>query len=130
MTERDDRSGIDRLVHGNPYDAKELRANLAVFARRTDDPRIRSMVTDVLAGRRDVREVFRTKEFHNAVSGGIGKIEAGLDALTDEERDWVFDRSRPRTPQSTLDNLRDEAAPAPPPADQKEPKDNVLRDSW
>jgi hypothetical protein len=130
VTERNDRSGIDRLVHDDPNDARELRANLAVFARRTGDPRIRSMVTDVLAGRRDVREVFHTKEFSDAVSDGIGKIEAGIEALTDEEREWVFDRSRPRTPQSTLDQLRDDAAPAPPPAGGKEVEDNVLRDSW
>ena len=130
MTERNDRSGIDRLVHGDPNDAKELRANLAVFARRTDDPRIRSMVTDVLAGRRNVREVFRTKEFNDAVSGGIDKIEAGIEALTDEEREWVFDRNRPPTPQSTLDKLRDEAAPPPPPTPDEKAEGNVLRDSW
>jgi len=110
----DDAAGISNLVRGNERDARELRANLAVFARQTDNRDIRRLVSDVLAGRRNVREVFRTPEFAAAVSGRLDKIEQGLAQLTDEERARVFDPARPRTAQSTLDAMRDAHDPGGP----------------
>jgi hypothetical protein len=109
----DDRSGITQLVHGNQNDARELRANLAVFARQVDSPALRRLVSDVLSGRRDVREVFRTKEFNDVLGARLERIERGIAQLTDEERAAVFDRSRPLTPQSTLDAMRDGDSAAP-----------------
>jgi hypothetical protein len=110
----DDAAGISNLVHGNERDARELRANLAVFARQTDNRDIRRLVSEVLAGRRTVREVFRTPEFAAAVSGRLDKIEQGLAQLTDEERARVFDPARPRTAQSALDAMRDVHDPGGP----------------
>jgi hypothetical protein len=110
----DDAAGISNLVHGNERDARELRANLAVFARQTDNRNIRRLVSEVLAGHRNVREVFRTPEFAAAVSGRLDKIEQGLAQLTDEERARVFDPARPRTAQSTLDAMRDAHDPGGP----------------
>jgi hypothetical protein len=110
----DDAAGISNLVHGNERDARELHANLAVFARQTDNRNIRRLVSEVLAGRRNVREVFRTPEFAAAVSGRLDKIEQGLAQLTDEERARVFDPARPRTAQSTLDAMRDAHDPGGP----------------
>jgi hypothetical protein len=107
-------SGISNLVHGSEQDARELRANLAAFARRTDDPNIRKLVSNVLAGRRNVREIFRTPEFIEAAGTHLGKIEEGLSNLTDEERAQVWDQTRARTDQSTLTAMRDAHDPGGP----------------
>ncbi len=119
MKDADEESGIARLVHGDERDARELRANLAVFARRSGSPQVNRLVNDVLAGRRNVREVFRTPEFTSALSANLGRIEEGLAELTDEERAEVWDRERPRTPQTRLDFLRgDEDEPDDPDDDE------------
>jgi hypothetical protein len=103
----DELSGIARLTHGDQRDTRELRANLAAFARQTADQALRALISEVLAGRRDVREVFRTKEFTDSLRTRLDRIEAGIAQLTDEERATVFDRTRAPTPQATLDALRD-----------------------
>jgi hypothetical protein len=117
----DERSGIARLTHGEARDARALRANLAAFARQTDDPGLRGLVSEVLAGRRDVRDVFRTKEFTETLRTRLDRIEAGIAQLTDEERAAVFDHTRAPTPQATLDALRDGIAPEEPDRDTDDP---------
>lgn len=107
MTTKQDRSGIDALTHGDAGDARELRANIAVFARQSNSPRIRKMVAEVLAGKRDVREIFRTPEFTAVLGRRLGNLEAGIAALSEKDRAMVFDQTRPRTPAKTLDALRD-----------------------
>jgi hypothetical protein len=125
----DQHNGIAALVHGDPQRARELRADLAVFARRSDNPNLRRQVADVLAGRRNVREVLRTPEFNNAAAAALGNIEDGLAQLTDEQRAQVWDRTRPRTQESNLDAMRDaydpggSLAPEPP----LEPESNEHR---
>jgi len=69
------------------------------------------MVSDVLAGRRSVRDVFQTREFNEALGTNLGKIEEGIDQLTEEERAEVFDPARPRTSQAKLDALRGDPGP-------------------
>ena len=49
MNEADEESGIAKIVHVDEASARELRANLAVFARRSGSPEIRQMVASVLA---------------------------------------------------------------------------------
>jgi hypothetical protein len=117
----DELSGIARLTHGDQRDARELRANLAAFARQTEDHALRGLISEVLAGRRDVREVFRTKEFTDILRTRLDRIEAGIAQLTDEERAIVFDRTRTPTPQATLDALRDGTAPEEPDRDADDP---------
>ncbi|TNC21077.1 hypothetical protein [Amycolatopsis alkalitolerans] len=119
-----DPSGITKLVGGNPDDARELRANLSLFARRADTPNVRRLVSDVLAGRRNVREVFRTPEFEQLVASRVANIEAGLDQLNDEERAEVWNQDRPRTSPEALESLR---APYDPPA---EPADTKKATVW
>jgi hypothetical protein len=132
-TSADEQAGITNLVHSNAADARELRANLAVFARRSNSEHIRRLVNDVLSGRRNVREVFRTKEFTDKLSANLGKIEAGLDALTDDERAAVWDRDRDRTPQAALNALRDghdsvAAQPEPQPEFDDDMETSILQD--
>jgi hypothetical protein len=129
----DEQAGITSLVHGNAADARELRANLAIFARRSNSKHIQRLVNDVLSGRRNVREVFRTQEFTDTLSANLSKIETGLDALTDEERAAVWDRDRDQTPQTALNALRDghepvTTQPDPEPDLDDEMEPSILRD--
>ena len=120
MKEQDEKSGIARIAHGDEQAARQLRANLAVFARRVGTPQIRKLVSEVLAGQRDVREVFATREYRQAVTRNIARIEAGIAALTDEERARVFDPDRPRTAAAKLDSMRDRAVAGRPPLDSEQ----------
>lgn len=117
MKEEDEKSGIARIAHGDEEKAREFRANLAVFARRSNNPQLRRLVVDVLGGRREVREVFATPEWRMAVSKNIARVERGIAALTDEQREQVFDPNRPRTPTGKLDAMRDKAVAGRPPLD-------------
>jgi hypothetical protein len=114
MNPADDVSGITQLVQGDASRARELRANLAVFARKSDSPEIHKLVSEVLAGRRSVRQVFRTKEFNDAGMRGMTNIEKGIAQLTDEQRAELWDPTRPRTPDETVDALRDAYDVSPP----------------
>jgi hypothetical protein len=107
MNPADEESGIAKLVHGDESRARELRANLAVFARRSVDPGIRTLVADVLAGRRNVRDVLRAKEFNDTGLRHVANIEKSLARLSGEQRADLFSPNRPRTPDETLTELRD-----------------------
>jgi hypothetical protein len=115
-TEDDDQSGIMDLVHGDDASARELRANLAVFARRSDSPQIHRLVSQVLSGQRSVREVFRTKEFNDVALKRFANVEKGIAQLTDEQRAELWNPDRPRTPDDTVDALRDAYDISPPAA--------------
>ncbi|HET6504289.1 MAG TPA: hypothetical protein VFG87_26360 [Amycolatopsis sp.] len=98
--------GINELARGNDTDARELRANLARFARQADTPGIRRLVSEVLAGHRDVRDVFRTPEFRQIVSSRLANVQTGLAQLTDEQRAEVWNQDRPRTAPEALESLQ------------------------
>jgi hypothetical protein len=126
----DERSGIAKLVHGDESRARELRANLAVFARRSGDPGMRTLVADVLAGRRNVRDVLRAKEFNDTGLRHVANIEKGLARLSEEQRADLFGPNRPGTPDEKLTELRDSydvaavAPDVPQPTGQPAPIDN------
>jgi hypothetical protein len=103
----DERSGIAKLVHGDESHARELRANLAVFARRSGDTGMRTLVVDVLAGRRNVRDVLHAKEFNDTGLRHVANIEKGLARLSEEQRADLFSPNRPGTPDEKLIELRD-----------------------
>lgn len=109
----DQLNGIESLTRGDEADARELRANLAVFARTVDKPGITNLVADVLSGRRNVREVFRTEEFEDVLGRRFDNVQRALDRLSDDEREQLFDEARERTPQDRLDALRDSYDPNP-----------------
>jgi hypothetical protein len=105
--EDEDQSSIMDLVHGDVAGARELRANLAVFARRSDSPQIHRLVSQVLSGQRSVRDVFRTKEFNDVALKRFANVEKGIAQLTDEQRTELWNPDRSRTPNQTIDALRD-----------------------
>ena len=104
---RDVRSGIASITGGDVRATREFRANLAVFARRQDDPEVRRMVAEVLAGRRPVGDVLRSEAFTSVGRRHFENLQAGIAAMTPEQRAEAFDIDRPRTPQRDLVGLRD-----------------------
>ncbi len=110
MNPEEDQSGIMDLVHGDATSARELRANLAVFARQSGSPQMHRLVSQVLSGRRSVREVLRSKEFNDVGGKRFANVEKGIAQLTDEQRTELFDPDRQRTPAEVLDALRDRYA--------------------
>jgi transcription elongation GreA/GreB family factor len=82
----DELSGIAALVRGDERRARELRGNLALFARQSGDLATRRLVVDVLAGRRDVRDVLRSAEFTRVCRRRLANVERALAELTDEQR--------------------------------------------
>ncbi|HWC82128.1 MAG TPA: hypothetical protein VG756_19425 [Pseudonocardiaceae bacterium] len=107
MNPADEQSGITALTHGDEADGRELRANLAVFARQTDNPEMRSLVTDVLGGRRNVREVLRSPQFLDVAARRVANLEAGIARLSDEQRAELLNTDRPYTPEAKLAAMRD-----------------------
>ena len=121
----EDQSGIMDLVHGDAASARDLRANLAVFARRSDNPQIHRLVSEVLSGKRSVREVFKTKEFNDASLKHFANVEKGIAQLTEEQRAELWNPDRPRTPDETVDALRDAYDVSPPAAELPRPEKPV-----
>ncbi len=112
MTRPEDlRNGIAALADGEKESARRLRANLAVFARRADDPEVTDLVNEVLGGRRNVRDVVSSPQFARELSAKLDNLETGLRRLPPLERERLLDRARhdtePSTDDERLDELRD-----------------------
>jgi hypothetical protein len=90
MNEADRYNGVVSVVGGDPERARQLRANIAILARRLGDPQITRMVNEVLAGHRNVREVFRTRQFQEVGSRNLDNLEQGLDRLPAGERERML----------------------------------------
>ena len=113
----EDDSGIMELVQGDMSRARQIRANLAAFSRKVDNPEIHKLVSEVLAGRRSFRDVVRTKEFNEVGMRSVSSLEKGIAHLTNEQRAALLDPNQPRTPDETVDALRDAYDVSPPAAE-------------
>ena len=111
----DDGNGIARLAQGDPNEVRRIRANLAVFARRARDRDTTELVNDVLAGRRDIRDVVNSESFRRVAESNVANLEEGLRRMPDEQRTRLLDAARrqelPITDRDEIDTLR---GPAPP----------------
>lgn len=119
-----DYSGIDAMTRGDHRQARQLRASLAVIARRTDDPALRQLVVAVLDGRESVRRVFAHPTFWQMAGTSLENLEAGLEQLDDEQREDLMDRvGRERTEDEHIEAMREgrpEDGPRPAPAQQQQ----------
>lgn len=123
MKNEHDLSGIDAITHGDERAARELRANIAVIARRTEDRSLRDLCVKVLEGRESVRRVFSHGSFWEMAGKNIENLEKGLEQLSDEQREDLMDRvGQERTPDEDIDALRDQEPPPPPPVDRTPPR--------
>jgi hypothetical protein len=82
----DELSGIAAMVRGDEERAIRLRGNLALFARQSGDPGTRRLVVEVLAGRRNVRDVLRSAEFTRVCRRRLANVERALATLSDGQR--------------------------------------------
>jgi len=129
VTEPHDQSAIDQITHGDERLARHLRGTLAVIARRTDDPSLRQLVVNVLAGRESVRRVYEHPSFWAMATKNFENLEAGIDRLTDEEREMVRDKiDEQETPDDEVTAMQEgrDAEPPPPPS----PKDIQPPGRW
>ena len=120
-----DYSGIDAMTRGDRRQARQLRASLAVIARRTDDPGLRQLLVQVLDGRESVRRVFAHPTFWQMAGTSLDNLEEGLRQLDDEQREDLMDRvGRERTEDEDIEAMR-EGRPLPaeedPPAPRRDP---------
>lgn len=122
---------LARMAERNPDLARIVRANLAVYARRSDDPQVRDQVRDVLAGRADLSEVLVSPPFTETVDTHLDNLLAGVEQLSPEEKAQAFDRSGEPTSEAELAALRDAATPgdgwAAEDAAAREPWDRLVR---
>lgn len=101
-----DFSAIDAMSHGDERAARQLRADVAVISRRTDDPDLRHLCRDILAGRQSVRRMFEHPSFWAMADRNMANLERGLDRLSDEERQSLVDRvGEERTDDSEIEAL-------------------------
>jgi hypothetical protein len=106
----DERSGLARIAGGDLAEIRELRGQLSVFARGTDDPQLRELTADVLAGRRKLRELLTDPGFNAVLNRRLDNVSAGLDRLTDHERELVWNRDRPPVSDEDLAEGQDRLA--------------------
>jgi hypothetical protein len=102
----DDFSAIDAMAHGDERAARQLRADVAVISRRTDDPDLRHLCRDILAGRQSVRRMFEHPSFWAMADRNMANLEQGLARLSDEERESLMDRvGEERTDDAEIEAL-------------------------
>ena len=123
MKNEHDLSGIDSMAHGDERAARELRANIAAIARRTEDRSLRDLCVQVLEGRESVRRVFAHGSFWQMATQNMENLEQGLDRLSDEQREDLLGRvGTERTDDDEIGALRDQEPPPPPPEDRTPPR--------
>lgn len=91
--ERPKKSLID-YAGGDPRMAKILESNVKRFAEKAKDPANKELLTDVLAGKADLRDVVLSKAF-NAKYGRIATKRIGaFMEMPAEERKQVVEEAR------------------------------------
>lgn len=97
-----DYSAIAAVAGNDPRLIRSLRASLAVIARRTDDPSLRSLCVQVLQGSQSVRRVFEHPSFQQMTARSLQNLEKGLERLDPDEREESYNSiSRRHTPEET-----------------------------
>jgi len=101
-----DYSAIDHLTAGDERMSQHVRANIAVLARRTDDPELRQLCLDVLGGRTSVRRVYEHPSFRSRLRTSLANLRAGLDRLPEQQRRSLLDQVGTRhTPDELIERL-------------------------
>ena len=77
---------VEAFTGGDRTRSHHLRRNLATIAEHADDPRVRRLVEEVLAGRRTVRELVRDEAFEAVLDSGMAAFAERWQELSVEER--------------------------------------------
>jgi len=81
----DDQPLLD-VAGGDPALSHRLRNSLKILSERTGDPEFRRLVTDVLAGRRGLREVAASPAFTSALNPRVEQFAKRWVETSEEER--------------------------------------------
>ena len=124
MSDNADFSAISHITGGDEQAARRLKATIAVIMRRTEDPELRALGKEVLAGRENVRRFLTHPSLMGMAERNFNNLEEGLNRLSDDEREDVMSRvGEERTPDEVIDELREPAGePTPDPVEESEVK--------
>lgn len=126
-----DFSAIDQITGGDARAARRLRATIAVIMRRTEDPELRALGKDVLAGRENVRRFLTHSSLQGMAERNLDNLEEGLGRLSDEERDDVMSRAGEEvTPDEVIDELREPAGGTPVEVTETTPEKSSKGGTW
>lgn len=108
MPENTDFSAISQITDGDERAAQRLKATIAVIMRRTEDPELRALGKEVLAGRENVRRFLTHPSLMGMAERNFANLEEGVERLSDEEREDVMSRvGEEQTPDEEIDELRE-----------------------
>lgn len=77
---------IAAFTRGDSMRSTFLRRNLTQIRDTTEDPHIKRIVSEVLEGRRGVRELVRDERFEEEMNRGMAVFADQWEALSPEER--------------------------------------------
>jgi hypothetical protein len=98
------------IARGDAARSHQLRASLKILRDRTTDPAFRTLVDDVLAGKRGLRDAVRSPVFDQAISPQVQQAVDKLNEMSDEEKQQLAEegerqlerlRESMRAPKST-----------------------------
>lgn len=75
-----------RMTGGDPVRAEALRANLQKIADQTDNPDVRRSISEVMSGRRTLRQLVREPHFERELDRGMDAFARSVADLTPEQR--------------------------------------------
>ena len=81
MSDTHDFSAISHVTGGDEHAARRLKATIAVIMRRTEDPELRALGKEVLAGRENVRRFLTHPSLMGMAERNFNNLEAGLERL-------------------------------------------------
>lgn len=106
-----DFSAISHITGGDERAARRLRSTIAVIMRRTEDPQLRALGAEVLAGRENVRRFLTHPSLMGMAERTFTNLEEGLNRLSDDEREDVMSRvGDAHTPDEEIDELREQVS--------------------
>ncbi|ADG97982.1 hypothetical protein Srot_1519 [Segniliparus rotundus DSM 44985] len=74
------------VARGDQAQSEVLRASLKILRDKSSNPEFKSLVDDVLAGRRGLRDVSRNAVFNDSIAKDAAKGLAAYNNLSEEER--------------------------------------------
>ena len=115
------------VARGDAARSARLRQSLTALRDHTDDPRFRTLLDDVLAGKKGLRAAALSEAFGQGIAANLSQGIARYQALSEEERAAAADEG-----ERAVDQLRD----GEPPEADKDGEDGEqgppipMQDAW
>lgn len=75
------------IAHGDAALSKHLKNSLNLLRKKTDDPEFKSMVDDIIAGRKSLRDTVGSPVFSRVLDPLVGRAVEHYRSLSEQERD-------------------------------------------